>query len=137
MGAATMDRLSRARCPANWSDRAAWRFAAGGAEISATNRARATPSESGTARRARPAVRMTNELGIVFAKLDCKPRCASASRARDPGAGGARSPRSFFLSATVKRSREIPGARLLVLKEAATAIPDAAAGEVATAMLAL
>ena len=33
--------------------------------------------------------------------------------------------------------REIPGARLLVLEEAATAIPDAAAGEVAAAMLAL
>ena len=34
-------------------------------------------------------------------------------------------------------AREIPGARLLVLEQAATAIPDAAAGEVATAMLAL
>jgi pimeloyl-ACP methyl ester carboxylesterase len=34
-------------------------------------------------------------------------------------------------------AREIPGARLLVLEEAATAIPDAAAGEVAAAMLAL
>jgi hypothetical protein len=34
-------------------------------------------------------------------------------------------------------AREIPGARLLVLEQAATAIPDAAAGEVAAAMLAL
>jgi hypothetical protein len=34
-------------------------------------------------------------------------------------------------------AREVPGARLLVLEEAATAIPDAAAGEVAEAMLAL
>lgn len=34
-------------------------------------------------------------------------------------------------------AREIPGARLLVLEEAATAIPDAAAREVAEAMLAL
>lgn len=34
-------------------------------------------------------------------------------------------------------AREIPGARLLVLEEAATAIPDAAASEVAVAMLAL
>jgi pimeloyl-ACP methyl ester carboxylesterase len=32
---------------------------------------------------------------------------------------------------------EIPGARLLVLERAATTIPDAAAGEVAAAMLAL
>jgi pimeloyl-ACP methyl ester carboxylesterase len=34
-------------------------------------------------------------------------------------------------------AREIPGARLLVLDKASTAIPDAAAGEVAEAMLAL
>jgi hypothetical protein len=34
-------------------------------------------------------------------------------------------------------AREIPGARLLVLERGATAIPDAAAGEVAAAMLAL
>jgi hypothetical protein len=34
-------------------------------------------------------------------------------------------------------AREIPGARLLVLGEAATAIPDAAAGEVGEAMLTL
>ena len=34
-------------------------------------------------------------------------------------------------------AREIPGARLLVLEEEAAAIPDAAAGEVAAAMLAL
>ncbi len=34
-------------------------------------------------------------------------------------------------------AREIPGARLIVLEQAATAMPAAAAGEVATAMLAL
>jgi hypothetical protein len=34
-------------------------------------------------------------------------------------------------------AREISGARLLVLEEAASAIPDAAAGEVAAAMVAL
>jgi hypothetical protein len=34
-------------------------------------------------------------------------------------------------------TREIPGARLLILERASTAIPDAAAGEVATAMLGL
>jgi len=34
-------------------------------------------------------------------------------------------------------AREIPGARVLVLERAATAIPDAVAGEVAAAMLAL
>jgi hypothetical protein len=34
-------------------------------------------------------------------------------------------------------AREIPGTRLLVLERAATAIPEAASGEVAAAMLAL
>jgi len=34
-------------------------------------------------------------------------------------------------------AREIPGARLLVMEQAATAIPDPAADEVAAAMLAL
>jgi pimeloyl-ACP methyl ester carboxylesterase len=34
-------------------------------------------------------------------------------------------------------AREIPGARVLVLERAATQIPEAAAGEVAAAMLAL
>ena len=34
-------------------------------------------------------------------------------------------------------ARVIPGARLLVLEEAATAVPDAAAGEVTEAMLTL
>jgi len=34
-------------------------------------------------------------------------------------------------------AREIPGARLLLLEQAATAIPDAATAEVASAMLAL
>jgi hypothetical protein len=34
-------------------------------------------------------------------------------------------------------AREIPGARLLVLEDAATALPDSATPEVATAMLAL
>jgi pimeloyl-ACP methyl ester carboxylesterase len=34
-------------------------------------------------------------------------------------------------------AREIPGARLLVLEQAATAIPDTASGELAAAMLAL
>jgi pimeloyl-ACP methyl ester carboxylesterase len=34
-------------------------------------------------------------------------------------------------------AREVPGARLLVLEEAAAAVPDAAIGEVAEAMLTL
>ena len=54
-------------------------------------------------------------------------RCTALGR-RDP----------FFAVANGDAlAREIPGARLLVLEEAATAIPDVTAGEVAAAMLAL
>jgi len=61
-------------------------------------------------------------MGIVFFKLNCTPRW----RERLP---------TIEIPALV--FHEIPGSRLLVLKEAATAIPDAATGEVAEAMLAL
>src|SRR5262245_57162359 len=82
---------------------------------------------------------MANQLGMVFAKLNCKPRW----RERLPEievptlvVHGRRDP--FFPVGNGEAiAREIPGARLLVLREAATAIPDAAAGEVAEAMLTL
>jgi pimeloyl-ACP methyl ester carboxylesterase len=82
---------------------------------------------------------MANQLGMVFAKLNCKPRW----RQRLPEievptlvVHGRRD--SFFPVGNGEAiAREIPGARLLVLEEAATAIPDAAVDEVAEAMLAL
>jgi pimeloyl-ACP methyl ester carboxylesterase len=82
---------------------------------------------------------MANQMGMVFSKLDCRPRW----RERLPEievptlvVHGRRDP--FFPVGNGEAiAREIPGARLLVLEEAATAIPDAAAGEVAEAMLAL
>src|SRR5215204_6816125 len=75
--AATMDRLFSHPMP-DWSDRAdVAEFAAAGAETlgddPATARATAeriwdrTPGTE-------PAVQMANQMGIVFAKLDCKPR---------------------------------------------------------------
>ena len=76
---------------------------------------------------------------MVFAKLDCTPRW------RDRLSGlaiptlvvhGRRDP-FFPVGNGEALAGEIPGARLLVLDQAATAIPEAAAGEVATAMLAL
>ena len=86
-----------------------------------------------------PAVQMANQLGMVFAKLDCKPRW----RERLPELAiptlvvhGRRDP-FFPVGNGEALAREIPGARLLVLERAATAIPDAATGEVAAAMLAL
>ena len=78
-------------------------------------------------------------MGMVFSKLNCEPRW----RERLPEIEvptlvlhGRRDP--FFPVGNGEAiAREIPGARLHVLDDAATAIPDAAAGEAATAMLAL
>jgi hypothetical protein len=82
---------------------------------------------------------MANQLGMVFAKLNCKPRW----RERLPEievptlvVHGSRN-RFFPVGNGEAIAREIPGARLLILKEAATAIPDAAVGEVTQAMLTL
>lgn len=139
---ATMKRLFALPIP-DWTDReAVANFAAARAEIRGDDPAAAravgahiwdrTP---GTA----PPVQMANQLGLVFSKLNCKPRW----RERLPEIAiptlvvhGRRDP--FFPVGNGEAiAREIPGARLLVLEEAATAIPDAAAGEVAEAMLAL
>ena len=140
--ATTMDPLFSRPMP-DWSDRAAVaEFAAGGAEIlgddPAAARARAeriwdrTP---GT----KPAVHMANQLGVVFAKLDCKPRW----RERLPELAipvlvvhGLRDP-FFPVGNGEALAREIPGARLLVLQQAATAIPVIAADEIAGAMIEL
>jgi len=140
--AATMDRLFSRSMP-DWSDRAAVaEFAAAGAEIRGDDPvvARATAARiwdrtPGT----EPAVQMANQLGMVFRKLDCKPRW----RERLPElvipalvVHGRRDP-FFPVGDGETLAREIPGARLIVLEQAATAMPAAAAGEVATAMLAL
>src|SRR5919201_1454600 len=86
-----------------------------------------------------PAVQMANHLRMVFSNLDCKPRWRERlSELAIPTlvVHGRRDP--FFPVGNAEAlAREIPGARLLVLEQAATAIPDAAAGEVAAAMLAL
>src|SRR5215208_3779381 len=140
--AATMKRLFSRSMP-DWSDRAAVaEHAARGAEILGNDprAARATAERiwdrsPGT----EPAMQMANQMGMVFAKLNCKPRW----RERLPELAiptlvvhGRRDP--FFPVGNGEAiAREIPGARLLVLEEAATAIPNAAAGEVAAAMLAL
>ena len=139
---ATMSRLFARPMP-DWTDReAVAEFAAAGAEILGDDpvaaraiAARIWDRTPGTA----PPIQMANQLGMVFAKLNCKPRW----RERLPEievptlvVHGRRDP--FFPVGNGEAiAREIPGARLLVLEEAATAIPDAAAGEVAEAMLAL
>jgi pimeloyl-ACP methyl ester carboxylesterase len=139
---ATMSRLFARPLP-DWTDReAVAEFAAAGAEIRGDDpvaarsvAARIWDRTPGTA----PPVQMANQMGLVFSKLDCTPRW----RERLPEieiptlvVHGRRDP--FFPVGNGEAiAREIPGARLLVLEEAATAIPDAAAGEIAEAMLAL
>jgi pimeloyl-ACP methyl ester carboxylesterase len=139
---ATMERLFSRPMP-DWSDRAAVaaHAAAGAAILGDDPTAARTAAERiwdrspGT----EPAVQMANQLGTVFARLDCKPRW------REPlpelaipalVVHGRRDP--FFPVGNAEAlAREIPAARLLVLERASRAIPDAAAGEVAAAMLAL
>ena len=140
--AATMDRLFSRSMP-DWSDRdAVTEYAAGGAEILGDDPAAAravaeriwdrTP---GTL----PAVQMANQLGMVFARLDCKPRWRErlAELAMPTLVVHGRRDPFFPVGTGEALAREIPGARLLVLERASTAIPDLAANEVATAMLAL
>ena len=82
---------------------------------------------------------MANHIAMVFSKLNCKPRW----RERLPEIEvptlvvHGRRDRFFPVGNGEAIAREIPGARLLVLEEAATAIPDPAVGEVAEAMVAL
>jgi pimeloyl-ACP methyl ester carboxylesterase len=139
---ATMSRMFAHPMP-DWTDReAVAEFAAARAEILGDDpvaarsiAVRIWDRTPGTA----PPVQMANQMGMVFSKLNCKPRW----RERLPEievptlvVHGRRDP--FFPVGNGEAiAREIPGARLLVLEEAATAIPDAAAGEVAEAMLAL
>ncbi|MEU9550783.1 alpha/beta hydrolase [Streptomyces werraensis] len=138
----TMGRLFGHPMP-DWSDREAVAdFAAAGAEILGDDpvaaravAARIWDRTPGTA----PAVQMANQLGMVFSRLDCAPRW----RERLPEiklptlvVHGRRD--AFFPVGNAEAmAREIPGARLLVLEEAATTIPDTAAGAVTEAMLTL
>ncbi|WP_158726481.1 alpha/beta fold hydrolase [Tomitella fengzijianii] len=131
-----------ARTIPDWSDRAAVAdYAAQGAEILGDDPAvardiagRIWDRTPGTA----PPVHMANQMSTVFAALDCEPRWRerlSSLALPTLVVHGRRDP--FFPVGNGQAiARDIPGARLLVLESAATAIPDAAA-EVAAAMLAL
>jgi len=140
--AATMDRLFSRSMP-DWSDRAAVaEFAAGGAEILGDDPAAARATAARKWDRtpaAEPATQMANQLGTVFARLDCKPRWRErlVELAIPVLVVHGRRDLFFPVGNGEALTREIPGARLLVLEQAATAIPDAAADEVAPAMLAL
>ncbi|HWM01539.1 MAG TPA: alpha/beta hydrolase [Actinophytocola sp.] len=139
---AVMDRLFSRPMP-DWSDRnAVAEFAAVGAEILGDDpaAARATAERKwdrtpGT----QPALQTANQLGMVFALLDCKPRWRERlSELATPTlvVHGRRDP-FFPVGNGEALAREIPGARLLVLDQASTAIPVATVGEVAAEMIAL
>ena len=127
----------------DWSDRAAVaEFAAARAENLGDDPAAARAIAERIFDRTpgtEPAVQMANQLGMVFSKLNCKPRW----RERLPELAlpalvvHGRRDRSFPVGNGEALAREIPGARLLVLEHAATAIPDAAADQLAAAMLAI
>ncbi|MCF2533622.1 alpha/beta fold hydrolase [Yinghuangia soli] len=140
--AATMGRLFARPLP-DWSDRGAVAdFAASGAEIlgndpdaARTAAARIWDRTPGTA----PPVQMANQLGLVFSRLDCSPRW----RERLPEitvpaliVHGRRDP-FFPVGNGEALAREIPGAQLLILDAAATAIPAPAIDQVSEAMLKL
>jgi pimeloyl-ACP methyl ester carboxylesterase len=139
---ATMSRLFGHPMP-DWADReAVAEFAAAGAEIFGDDpvaarsvAARIWDRTPGTA----PATQMANQLGVVFSKLDCTPRWRERLPEIEIPTLVVHGRRDLFFPVGNGEAiaREIPGARLLILEEAATAIPESAAGEVAEAMLAL
>ncbi len=139
---ATMQQLFARPMP-DWTDRdAVAEFAAASAAIlgddpatARTVAARIWDRTPGT----EPSFQMANQLGMVFSRLDCTPRWRERLPEIDVPTlvvHGRRDP-FFPVGNGEALAREIPGASLLVLKEAATAIPDAAVGEVTEAMLAL
>jgi pimeloyl-ACP methyl ester carboxylesterase len=135
---ATMSRLFAHPMP-DWTDReAVAEFAAAGAEVLGDDpvaaRVIAARIWDRTPTTAAP-VQMANQMGMVFSTLDCNPRLPEI-QVPTLVVHGRRDP--FFPVGNGEAiAREIPGARLLVLEEAATAIPDAAVGEIVAAMLAL
>ncbi len=137
---ATMDALFSRPMP-DWADRAAVAaFAADGAELLGNDpeQARATAARIwDRTPSTEPAVQQANQLGMVFARLDCAPRWRErlGDLALPTLVVHGRDDPFFPVGNGEALATAIPGARLLVLDQMGTAIPDAAAGEVAAAML--
>lgn len=127
----------------DWADRdAVTEYAAASAEILGDDPAAARTVAGQTWDRTPgtgPAVQMANQMGTVFAALDCTPRWRERlSELTIPTlVVHGRRDKFFPLGNGEALAREIPGARLLVLQDAATAIPGEAVPGVATAMLTL
>ncbi|MFJ8433925.1 alpha/beta fold hydrolase [Kitasatospora sp. NPDC094019] len=138
----TMGQLFARPMP-DWNDReAVAEFAATGASIRGDDPAAARATAARIWDRtpgSDPAVHLANQLGTVFARLDCRPRWRERLPALDLPAlvvHGRHDP-LFPLGNGEALAREIPDARLLVLDRAAIGVPDTAVDEVAAAMLAL
>lgn len=139
---AAMRRLFSRPLP-NWADReAVAQFAAAGAEIlgddpvaAHASAARIWDRTQGTA----PPIQMANQMGMVFSRLDCAPRWRERLIEIAVPTLVVHGRRNLFFPVGNGEAiaREIPGARLLILEQAATAIPNAAANDVAEAMLTL
>lgn len=132
-----------ARSMPDWTDRdSVAEFAAVGAEIRGDDpvaaRAIAARIWDRTPDTA-PPIQMANQLGMVFSRLDCGPRWRE--RLGEIGIPTlvvhGRRDLFFPVGNGEATAREIPGARLLILDDAATAVPDATVGDVADAMLGL
>ncbi len=125
----------------DWSDReAVTDYAAAGAAILGNDpdAARASAGRIWDRTPGRtPDVQLANQLGVVFARLDCTPRWRErlAELAMPTLVVHGRRDPFFPVGNGEALAREIPGARLLVL-DAATVIPRPAVDDVATAMLA-
>lgn len=137
---ATMNRLFSRPMP-DWADRASVAdFAAGGAEILGDDPAAASETAGRIWDRTpspKSAVHEANQLGMVFSKLDCKPRWREqlSKLAMPTLVVHGRLDKFFPLGNGEALAREIPGARLLVLDRGSTTIPEASTTNVAAAML--
>ena len=91
-----------------------------------------TPSSASSAHEA-------NQLGTVFSRLDCAPRWRErlGELALPTLVVHGRADPFFPVGNGEALAAQIPGARLLVLDDMGTALPDAAADEIAAAMLGL
>src|SRR5215469_1694065 len=85
-----------------------------------------------------PSVQQANQLGMVFARLDCAPRWRErlTELTMPTLVVHGRTDPFFPVGNGEALAAAIPAARLLVLHDMGTALPDAAADEVAAAMLA-
>ncbi|MCP2234628.1 alpha/beta fold hydrolase [Prauserella halophila] len=139
--ARTMERMFALPMP-DWSDRdAVAAFAAAHAEILGNDPAAARTTAARVVDRtpsADPAAGRANQLGMVFAALDCTPRWRErlAELAVPTLVVHGRRDPFFPVGNGEALAREIPDAQLHVLDRAATAIPDDLTDEVAAVMLA-